>query len=181
MRGRGADALPAGVVRVRSGVIAHANDWFAEWFGTSAEKMVGRSVDELLIHAPGDLLPAGVGPGPWMMVHAREPDRAVMVSRHRHADEDVLVIEEASKRFHALTDLRRRYALADRTRTRLQLVMDSSIAFSSASTEERLAEILADTTVQAYRAETSTVYLLEPGGSRVVTAGAETLGDRIDA
>ena len=80
------------------------------------------------------------------------------------ATDDVLLIAEASERFHALTDLRQRYALADRTRSRLQLVMDSSIAFSSASTEERLAEILADTTARAYRAETSTVYLLRPDG-----------------
>ena len=104
-----------------------------------------------------------------------------MVSRHQRADDDVLLIAEASERFHALKDLRRRYALADRTRSRLQLVMDSSIAFSSASTEERLAEILADTTARAYRAETSTVYLLEPDGSYAVAAGFDALGGRIDA
>ena len=182
MEGRGADALPPGIVRVRrSGVIAEANDWFAEWFGSSAEEMVGTWVDELLVPAPGDLFPAGAGPGPWMMVHARDPDRAVMVSRHQRADDDVLLITEASERFHALKDLRQRYALADRTRSRLQLVMDSSIAFSSASTEEHLAEILADTTARAYRAETSTVYLLGPDGSYVVAAGFDALGGRFDA
>jgi diguanylate cyclase (GGDEF)-like protein len=178
---RSANALPAGVVRLkRSGVIAEANHWFTEWYGTSADEMVGRSVDELLVHAPGDLLPADAGPGPWMMVHARDRGRAVMVSRHPQPEGDFLVIEEASERFRALTDLRRRYALADRTRTRLQLVMDSSIAFSSATTEERLAEILADTTARAYRAETSAVYLVEPDGTYAIAAGTDPFDGRFD-
>jgi len=178
---RRADALPAGVVRVkRSGVIIEANHWFTEWYGTSADELVGRSVDELLVPAPGDLLPAGAGPGPWMMVHARDHERAVMVSRHPRSEGDLLVIEEASDRFRALTDLRRRYALADRTRTRLQLVMDSSIAFSSATTEERLAEILADTTARAYRAEASTVYLVEQDGTYAIAAGFDPFDGRID-
>ena len=181
MERRRADALPAGVVRVkRSGVIIEANHWFTEWYGTSADELVGRSVDELLVPAPGDLLPAGAGPGPWMMVHARDRERAVMVSRHPRSEGDLLVIEEASDRFRALTDLRRRYALADRTRTRLQLVMDSSIAFSSATTEERLAEILADTTARAYRAEASTVYLVEPDGTHAIAAGFDPFDGRID-
>jgi diguanylate cyclase (GGDEF)-like protein len=178
---RSADALPTGVVRVkRSGVIAEANQWFTEWYGSSADEMIGRSVDELLVHAPDDLLPAGDGPGPWMMVHARDPHRAVMVSRHPQSQGDFLIIEEASERFRALTDLRRRYALADRTRTRLQLVMDSSIAFSSATTEERLAEILADTTARAYRAETSAVYLVEPDGTYAIAAGIDAFDGRFD-
>lgn len=175
-----ADSLPGGVVRVsRSGAISEANHWFSEWVGSSVDGVVGRSVDEFLVYAPEDLFPGGAGPGPWMMLHAREPDRAVMVSRHHHGADEVLLIAEASERFRALTDLRQRYALTDRTRTRLELVMDSSIAFASAATEERLAEILADTTARAYRAETSTVYLREPDGTYVVAAGSDALGGRL--
>ncbi|WP_344059423.1 GGDEF domain-containing protein [Microbacterium pumilum] len=178
----GANALPVGLVRLRrSGEISEANRWFSEWVGTALDGIVGRSIDEFLVHAQEDLFPADVGPGPWVMLHAREHDRAVMVSRHRDGADDVLVIAEASERFRALTDLRRRYALADRTRTRLELVMDTSVAFSTASTEEHLAEILADSTARAYRAEESTVYLHEQDGTSAIAAGRDALGGRLDA
>ena len=176
------DALPVGLVRLKqSGEISEANRWFSEWVGTTIDAVVGRSIDEFLVHAQEDLFPADAGPGPWVMLHAREHDRAVMVSRHRHGADDVLVIEEASERFRALTDLRRRYALADRTRTRLELVMDTSVAFSTASTEANLAEILADSTVRAYRAEETTVYLHKPDGTSAVAAGRDPLDGRVDA
>ncbi len=181
MHADGADALPVGVVRVDgTGAISEVNRWFSEWVGTRGEDLVGRPVAEFLVHAPEDLFSAGDGPGPWMMVHARVPERAVMVSRHPDGARDVLLIAEASERFHALIDLRARYALADRTRTRLELVMDSSIAFAGASNEARLAEILADTSARAYRAETSTVYLREPGGTYVVAAGRDPFAGRVD-
>ena len=99
MRGRTQRGCATGGCCAREAVgrDCRGEHWFAEWFGTSADEMVGRSVDELLVHAPGDLFPAGAGPGPWMMVHARDRDRAVMVSRHPQPDGDFLVIEEASE------------------------------------------------------------------------------------
>jgi hypothetical protein len=171
-------ALPVGVVRVdRQGAIAAANLWFSEWVGVTADRLVGSSVTEHLVHASEDLFSAD-GPGPWMMVHAHAPDRAVMVSRHRQGACDVLLVAEASERFRALIDLRARYALADRTRTRLELVMDSSVAFAAATTDKRLAEILADTTARAYQADGSTVLLREAAGSYVVASGRDALGGR---
>ncbi|MGN8551193.1 UNVERIFIED_CONTAM: sensor domain-containing diguanylate cyclase [Microbacterium sp. SLM126] len=177
----GAAALRVGVVHVdRRGVIREANDWFAEWVGTTPAQLIGQPIDELLVHSRDDLLPVESGAGPWMMLDAATLDRAVMVTRQREVDHEVLVISEASARWQALTDLRRRYSLADRTRTRLQLVMDSAIALSSATTEDRLAEILADTSARAYRAEESTVYLHQPDGTTAVAAGQNPLNDTID-
>ena len=176
-----AETLAVGVVRVdRSGTIAAANRWFAEWAGAAADDMVGRSIGEFLIHSHEDLLPPDTTLGPWMMLHARERDRAVMMTRQRRGAGEVLMLAEASERFRALIDLRRRYALADRTRTRLELVMDSSVAFSTASTERSLAEILADTTARAYRAEESTVLLRQPDGTSRIAAGPDVLEGRID-
>ena len=178
----GAGALPVGVVHLdRDGMILRANAWFATWAGIAQDEAVGREVTEFLVRAPEDLLSADDGIGPWMMVHARDHGRAVIVTRHRRAEDDVLVMAEASERFHALRDLRRRYALADRTRSRLELVMDSSVAFSTATTEERLAEILADTAARAYGAEESTVYLHQPDGPSVIAAGFDGLDGRFDA
>ncbi|MEV5070373.1 diguanylate cyclase [Microbacterium sp. LMI12-1-1.1] len=176
-----AEALAVGVVRVdRSGTIAAANRWFAEWAGAAADDMVGRSIGEFLIHSHEDLLPADAAQGPWMMLHARERDRAVLMTRQRRGTGDVLMLAEATERFRAMIDLRRRYALADRTRTRLEIVMDSSVAFSTASTERSLAEILADTTARAYRAEESTVLLRSPDRASRIVAGPDVLGGRID-
>ncbi|QIG39525.1 sensor domain-containing diguanylate cyclase [Microbacterium sp. 4R-513] len=176
-----ADALPVGVVRVdRHGTVADANPWFAGWVGRDRDDLIGHSIDEFLVHPPEDLLPSGAGPGPWVMLHTARPGRAVMVTRQRYGAEDVLIVSEASERFQALTDLRQRYALADRTRTRLQLLLASSVAFATATTEERLAEVLADTTARSYRAEESTVYFHEADGTSVVGGGRDPLNGRFD-
>lgn len=163
------------------GLISNANAWFSEWAGTTADAVVGRPIDDFLQHAQGDLFPGDVGPGPWVMLHSLTPHRAVMMSRHRDGAHDVLVLSEASERFRALTDLRRRYALADRTRTRLELIMDSSVAFATATTEDGLAAVLADTASRAYRAEESSVLLHASDGTSVMAAGHDPLGARFDA
>ena len=173
--------LPVGIVHLEgNGRIVKANAWFADWAGAPLDALPGRMIDEFLVHANEDIMSLDDA-GPWVMVHAQDPGKAVMATRHRRPDDDVVVMAEASSRFSALRDLRRQYALADRTRTRLELVMDSSIAFSTATTEARLAEILADTTARAYRAEESTVYLHMPDGSSSVAAGYDGLEGRLDA
>ncbi|TDN91661.1 diguanylate cyclase [Microbacterium sp. BK668] len=178
----GANALPVGVVHVdQTGRISDVNPWFAEWASSTPDAIIGRPIEEFLVHADDDLFPSPDGPGPWVMVPPGHPGRAVMVARHSEGSDEVLVVSEASERFRALRDLRRRYALADRTRTRLELIMDSSVAFATATTEERLAQVLADATQRAYRAEESTVYLHEPDGTSVVAAGPDPLQGRIGA
>ncbi|MHC2998691.1 diguanylate cyclase [Microbacterium sp. HJ5] len=177
-----ADALPVGVVRVNAdGAITEANDWFACWAGAPADELRGRPFSDVVIPADKDILRPGVGVGPWVMVHSADPGKAVMVTRHHSDGEDVLVLAEASDRFRAVMDLRRRYALADRTRTRLELVMDSSVAFSTAATEERLARVLADTAARAYRAEESSVHLrATDGDGTVLAAGVDGLRGAVD-
>ncbi|MFC5859373.1 hypothetical protein [Agromyces flavus] len=175
------DALPVGVVRIGAGhEVSHANDWFCAWLGLGAEHIVGRPLEEFLIQAHDDLFPAGSGPGPWMMLDKRRPSKAVMVTRSEGDGHEMLVLSEASERWRALCELRRSHALADRTRARLELVMDSSVAFSTATSEERLAMILADTATRAYRAEHSAVYLHQPGGSSTLAAGHDPFDGRVD-
>lgn len=182
MEDGGTTVLRVGVVHVdRRGMILNANEWFAQWAGMTAATLVGRPITQLLEHPQEDLLPTESDHGPWMMLDRATRERAVMVTLQREDDHDVLVVSEASVRWRALEDLRNRYALADRTRTRLQLVMDSSIAFSTAATEDRLAEILADTTARAYRAEESTVYLHQAGEPTTVAAGVDPFEGGIDA
>lgn len=176
-----ADALPVGVVRLdASGVITTVNGWFATWTGYPADELVGLPLDDVLTYAHDDLFSDGRGPGPWMMLDRRGAGRAVIVTRDTSESAQTLVLLEASERWRALSDLRRSHFLADRTRTRLQLVMDSSVAFSTATSEERLAVILADTTARAYRAEHSAVYLHQPDGRTALAAGHDPFNGRVD-
>ena len=62
--------------------------------------------------------------------------------------------------------------MSDRTRARLELVIESSIAFAGATTEEQLGEILAGTAARAYRAEQSAVFLMEGDGRMRLVAGS---------
>jgi diguanylate cyclase (GGDEF)-like protein len=175
------EELPIGVVHVdRGDVIRSANPWFAEWAGCTVDQMVGRALGEFLVHTDRDLFPSAVGFGPWMMLDSATQERASIVSRHRTGDCDVLVMTDAAERFRALTELRQRYTLADRTRTRLELLMNSSVAFAAATTERHLAEVLADTSARAYRAEESTVFLQRLDRSPLVAAGTNPLGEHVD-
>ncbi|NYF16651.1 diguanylate cyclase (GGDEF)-like protein [Microbacterium sp. AK009] len=176
------DALPAGVVHLHaSGVIASVNDWFAEWISRSRKELVGLALDDVLTYAHDDFFPDGRGPGPWMMLDRRDPGRAVIVSREHSREGQTLLLLEASARWRALRDLRRDHDLADRTSTRLQLLMDSSVAFSTATSEDRLATILADTAGRAYNAEHAAVYLHHPDGRTTLVAGHDPFNGEIDS
>lgn len=175
-------ALPAGVVHLEaSGVIASANDWFAEWIRRSRNELVGLSLDDVLTYAHDDFFPDGRGPGPWMMLDRRDAGRAVIVSREHSREGQTLLLLEASARWRALRDLRRDHDLADRTSARLQLLMDSSVAFSTAMREDRLATILADTAERAYGAQHAAVYLHHPDGRTTLVAGHDPFNGEIDS
>ncbi len=175
------ETLPLGVVHTdHRGVISRANPWFAEWVGSAADQVIGRSLGDFLVHADGDFFPTAEGTGPWMMLDSATRQRALMMSRHRDGDGEMLVLTEASERFRLLASLRQRYMLADRTRARLELLMDSSVAFATAATEQRLADVLADTTSRAYRAEESSVFLRRADQPSVAAAGRNPLSEHFD-
>ncbi|KHK96536.1 hypothetical protein LK09_14375 [Microbacterium mangrovi] len=182
MNEHAADGLPVGIVRLDGdGRVAAANRWFGEWAGTAAADLVGLPIREVMVDTDDPIRTGKLGPR--MMVDPRTPGRAAMVTRHvAQGDDghDVLVVQEASERYRGLTDLRRRYALADRTRVRLQLIMDSAVRFAAATDEDRLGEILAETTTRAYRAEESTVYLRRSDGSTAISAGFDPLPSEFD-
>ena len=162
MDGLDVDALPVGILRLDPGdrVIA-ANAWFRRW--ADSGEVEGRSLEEFLVPAPDFL--TGAGRLSAMMSSPLAEERAVFVVRSEDGDGSLLVVMDASDRFAAGHYLRESHALADRTQSRLQLIIDASIAFAAATSEERLGEILADTAARAYRAEEAVVYLRD--GDRV--------------
>lgn len=167
MSGVEIDALPVGVVRVdRDERVVEANAWFRRWL---AEEPTGRLLSEILVPVPDFL--EGAGRSSRMMSCPGHPERAVLVTRAEDADGAVLTVMEAADRYASGTRLRNLHGLADRTQSRLQLIMDASIAFAAATTEERLSRVLADTASQAYRAEESVVMLFSESGVLRRTAG----------
>ena len=170
------DALPVGLLRTdAAGIVTEANAWFTRW---ARRDPVGRPLAELL--APIDDFLDGAGRISRMMADPADHARAVLAVRGPDGDGEILTILDASDRYEAGLQLRSSHRLADRTRTRLELVIDASIAFSQASTEGRLAEILALTAARAYRAEESVVLLMGPDGSLYQAAGTNPFAERLD-
>lgn len=172
------DAQPFGLVRTsHADVILDANPWFVGWSARSLGELQGSSLGSILRHVEDDLFAGDHEPGPLIMRHSTTPQRAVLVSRHGEPAGDLLVITEASERYRKLRALRASYALADRTASRLGLIIEASISLSTATSEEALAAILAQTAANAYRAENADVVLTGPRGEAAHVAGRSPLGD----
>jgi diguanylate cyclase (GGDEF)-like protein len=149
------DEVPVGLVRLDSGDrVVEANAEFLRWAAVDA--VVGRPISELLqpvedfLHIEGAFA--------RMSVNVADPTRAALVVRSKSRDGALLTLMDASDRYEAGHRLRASHTLADRTRARLELIIDSSIAFAAASSEQRLGEILADTAMRSYGAEEAAVY-----------------------
>lgn len=166
MTGLDIDALPVGVVGLDAEErIVSSNAWFRDWAGVDP---VGRSLCDLLVPVPDFL--DGIERSS-MMSSTRDPDRAVLVACAENGDGKLLTIMDASDRMASGNRLRRLHSLADRTQIRLQLIINASIAFATATTDERLSAILAATAAQAYQAEESLVMLYGEDGMLRRTAG----------
>jgi diguanylate cyclase (GGDEF)-like protein len=170
------DALPAGVVHLdRRGRIRDVNRWFTEWLEIPGDHILGTPFDRLLQTIDDDLVPADFHLGTLMMRRPDPSDRAALVTRTESSDGAILIVVDATERYRALRALRKSYRLAARTETRLQLVIDASLAFSEATSDEQLASILAETTAQAFSAEDSAVLLVTDRGSLRLAAGRNPL------
>ncbi len=175
------DAFPAGIVRLDADErIVAVNSWFVEWSGRTREDLIGVPIGDLLRPVREDLVVPGESDGPFLMRH---PDRlgvAAMVSRTAEGEGSLVTLLDATDRYRALRELRRSHALADRTTRRLQLVIDASIAFATAASDDRLADILARVTAEAYEAEESAVLLLDDDGMLRVAAGTNPFEGLVD-
>ena len=175
MNGIDADLLPVGFVRLDAdGFIVEANLQFRLWADCDAPE--GHLPSDFLVPVD-DFLDAGTSLR--MVARSNRPDRAAFVI----AGEDglSLTVVDASERYAAGRALRAAQDLADRTQRRLQLVIDSSIAFAKATNEQKLADILATTAAGAYRAEEATVYLADEKERLYRAAGANPFEELSDA
>jgi diguanylate cyclase (GGDEF)-like protein len=142
------------------GAIVAANQVFRTWTGTAS--VVGRrliefidSVDPVRGLAAGDIV---------FLRNDQGMRRPVLVEGALTAGTAVIV--DATRRQAVEDGLLQTHALVRRTQNRLQLVIDASIAFAAAATEEELARLLAETAARAYAAEESIVFLADDGALR---------------
>jgi diguanylate cyclase (GGDEF)-like protein len=165
------DAVPAAIVHLDGDDrIIESNGWFRRWIGVEP---IGRVLDELLVVVPDFLDDTST----VLMASTADPERVLMLVREPQGDGSVITGIDASDRYASGKRLRRLHGLADRTQSRLQLIMDASIAFASATTEEGLSHVLAITAAQAYQAEESAVVLFGEDGVLRRTAGTNPFQD----
>jgi diguanylate cyclase (GGDEF)-like protein len=170
-----AEEFPCALARVdAAGDIVETNALFLTWSGLGRDEAVGRAVSAFVDASTSDGSDLGV------LRHADGSTRPVLISRSRSADGELLVLADATARAAYEAELTRTWALQERTRNRLELVIEASIAFSVASNETDLARILAGTTAQAYRAEESAVFLRDESEAFQLVAGSDPLDGLIE-
>lgn len=175
MRPVDAEELPCGLARVDAeGGIVEANGVFLTWTGLGRGEAVGRPASALVD------APISGGPDLGVLRHTDGSTRPVLVGRARTAGGELLVVTDAAARAAYEAELTRTWALQERTRHRLELVIEASIAFSGAGTEAELARILAGTTAQAYQAEESAVFLRDGLDAFQLVAGSDPLDGLIE-
>jgi diguanylate cyclase (GGDEF)-like protein len=179
------DAVPLGLVEVDSNdLIVDANTLLAEWSGLELAALIGQQLYSI-VRPPQQSGPAAVEylPAIAEIFHSGGSIRSVLVAEgapradgHRY-----VTLFNADEQRTFRERLQARLALAQRAQTRLELVIDASIAFAEASTEVELAEVLAATTARAYAAEESVVFLLDEEMVFRQVAGTNPFGGLEDA
>jgi diguanylate cyclase (GGDEF)-like protein len=168
-RALSADLLPTAIIVVDvEDRILDGNGRFAEWIGVPVSDAIGRPLDSYL----------RVGRRAGL---ARLGGRAVLVARTDTPDGAVIALMDADERAAFETRLVSTRTLEERTRDRLQLVIDASIAFAAAPSELALAEILATTAAEAYRAEEAVVFIDDGAGAYPRIAGVFPFAEHLAA
>jgi diguanylate cyclase (GGDEF)-like protein len=168
-----ADELPCALVRVDgTGRILEANELFLEWTGLSLTELAGRSFGSLRHRV---VAIGGRSDGLVRLSHADGTTRAVILGRRPAEGGELIALVDATERVEREQAMVRSQALQARTRKRLELIIDSSIAFSAATDEQSLVEILATTVAEAYQAEQAGVFLFDDHGDIVQAAGSDPL------
>ncbi|WP_231917809.1 sensor domain-containing diguanylate cyclase [Microbacterium pygmaeum] len=145
------------------------------WCG---DDVLGRLFSDFFVETE-DFLP-DEGGSLRLCVSRVDPKRAAFVMRTVDVDGSVLVVIDASARRRAGQALRASLQLAQRTRHRLELIIAASIAFAAARSVDRLADILATTTAQAFAAEESAVFLADDSDTLILAAGSNPLAGYFD-
>ncbi len=173
------DTIPCGWLELDAGgAIVDANETVAKWSGVSAADLVGKAVDHILEFDAASVDPSQPWlPGTALLTCASGGTLPVLVqSTESRRGLRTLMLFDATEQQKFATELLGRHALQQRTQRRLELVISSSIALAAANSEKELADVLSDTTAQAFAAEEAVVYLVNERGEFELTAGEYPFG-----
>lgn len=175
MRPIAADDVPSALLSLDGeGRITDANAVFEEWTGLSLAELTGRPFTSLRTRIAGI---GGRSDGFVRLANVDGTSRPVIVGSRTTDDGELLVLVDATARAERELELVRSQTLQERTRNRLQLIIDSSIAFSAATTEQELVDILVGTVSKAYQAEQVAVFLHDDTGGFTQSSGSNPLRD----
>jgi diguanylate cyclase (GGDEF)-like protein len=167
------DELPCALVELDDhGRVVDANTVLAEWTGIDRPELAGRTFDSLLRQHDPEY---GLSDTLVRLANIDGSSRAVIIERRPIPGGERLVLLDATARAEYEDGLVRSRALQNRTRNRLELIIDASIAFSAATTEKKLVDILATTVAAAYQAEQAAVFLIDGQGRFEEAAGSNPL------
>ena len=155
------------------GAIVDANETVAEWTGIPTDVLVGKLVGDILEFDAASIDPLQPWlPGTALLSTATDLTLPVLVqSTESRRGFRTLMLFDSTEQQKFATELLGQHALQQRTQRRLELVISSSIAFSAAASEKELADVLSDTTAQAFAAEEAVVYLVNEKGEFELVAG----------
>lgn len=157
--------------------ITDANETFLRWVGLPKGDIVGRRFSDFLadrVSEPGahhELLPS-YG---WLVGGTAQPRPVRVEADIVPGGPRIIALIDGSPQQTFADDLIGRHALVQRTQTRLELVISSSIALADANNETNLGEILVDTARRAYAAENAVVFLLDDDLAFRQVAGTNSL------
>ena len=174
----GIELIPCGLMQVDAdGVILDANSQLLTWIGRSKRDVVGQPARAFLAPMTADE-PIASPTSPGVVVGADGSRRPVLVEVGTTDLEGrrTVVLFDATARWAFESQLESQHSLAKRTQTRLELVINSSIAFTEALTEVELANVLVETTRSAYAAEEAVVFLRDDAGAFQQVAGSSPFG-----
>ncbi|UAJ78937.1 diguanylate cyclase [Leifsonia sp. ZF2019] len=179
MEALNAEELPCAVVVVdHDGLVVDSTGLFSLWTGLDAASLVGRPLRGLLA-SPESSSP--VGAVFERVLHVDGSERAVVTSRAARPDGEFILLVETSDRALLVDRLAQTRSLEERTRNRLELIIQASIAFATARTEPELAEIPARTVGRSYQSEEAAVFFVdEESGAFVRSAGSDPLASALD-
>ena len=171
MRDPVARSAPFGLVELSdSGVVVDANDLFSRWFVPVIPSVVGERLCDLFGITDDELAEAlnltaggtGLTPSTTIVRPAGVGSRPLILASNRLENGNISVaIVDASR---PAAEPQRPDATGEEPRREsenLQLLLTASVSFANSTSASELAEILADSVRQTFRADWSSVHLVE--------------------
>jgi len=166
-------------------VIVDANELFSRWFTLAVPDVVGNHLSEVFGVGQAELSEAlavasgGTGLVPTTTIIRPVESGArplILASNKIENGNTVVAVVDASRQLTVEDDAQRAHLAALRQSERLQLLLAASVSFANSVTAAELAEQLADTARRTFRADWSSVHVIE-GTDFSLIGGTNPLAD----